>query len=228
MKKLLTLSLLLLSFPVFAQYTAKEIKKYKVNKITRLSMTRGDEAVQKSEIWYDSNGDDTAEYTGAELYRRTKYEYNPNGKVIGRTRYKADGKEIETSIYTYKPDGSYSISNTDKDFGMTDLTYSDKSGKTTKTVSPDRTERIYSYDAKGRLLKIKSKPNDSGGVVTDLQYTYNTKGQLIKEVNKGDYKWTKTYTYNAKGLIAKTKSITITDDVADPEVTVTYEYEFRK
>jgi YD repeat-containing protein len=228
MKKFLTLSFLLLSFSVFAQHTPQEIKKFKISKITKLSVTNGNETIQKDEIWYDNNGNDTVEYTGSEVYRRTKYEYNPKVQVIGRTRYKADGKEIETSVYTYKPDGSYTISNTDKDFGMTDLTYCDKSGKTTKMVSPDRTERIYSYDAKGRLLKIKSKPNDSGGVVTDLQYTYNAKGQLIKEVNKGDYKWTKTYTYNAKGLIAKTKSNTVTDDVADPEVTVTYEYEFRK
>lgn len=228
MQKFLTLSLLLISFSVFAQHTAQEIKKFKISKITRLYVTNGEEAVQKNEIWYDGNGNDTAEYTGAELYRRVKYEYNEKDHAISRTRFGADGKETETSVYNYKSDGSYTISNTDKNFGMTDLTYCDKSGKTTKMVSPDRTERIYSYDAKGRLLKIKSKPNDSGGVVTDIQYTYNAKGQLIKEVNKGDYKWTKSYTYNAKGLIAKTKTNTITDDVADPEVTVTYEYEFRK
>ena len=27
-----------------------------------------------------------------------------------------------------------------------------------------------------------------------IQYTYNANGQLIKEVSKGDYKWTQTYT----------------------------------
>jgi YD repeat-containing protein len=227
MKNYLTLSALLFSFSVFAQLTPQEIKKFKISKIIKLSVTHGEEAVQKNELWYDSNGNDTAEYNGAGLYRRTKYEYNPKGQVATRTRYKADGKETDTALYNYKPDGSYTISNTDKDFGMTDFTYYDKSGKITKTASPDGAERIYTYEGKGRLTKIKSK-SDNGGVVTDLQYTYNAKGQLIKEVSKGDYKWTKTCTYNAKGLIAKSKSNSVTDGVADPEVTVTYEYEFRK
>jgi YD repeat-containing protein len=228
MKKLLPLPALLLSLSVFAQHTSQEIKKYKISKITKLSVSNGEEAVQKNETWYDDNGNDTAEYTGTELYRRTKYEYNPKGHVVKRTRFRANGNEIETSVYNYKPDGSYTISNTDKDFGMTDLTYCDKSGKITKTVSPDRTERIYTYDAKGRLLRVKSQPNDNGGLVVDLQYTYNSKGQRIKDVNKGDYKWTRTYTYDAKGLISKSKSNSVTDGVADPELSTSYEYEFRK
>ena len=54
------------------------------------------------------------------------------GQVISRTRFGADGKETETAVYTYKADGSYTISNTDKNFGMTDLTYCDKAGKDNK------------------------------------------------------------------------------------------------
>jgi YD repeat-containing protein len=227
MKKNLTLSALLFSLSAFAQHTPQEIKKYKISKITKLSMTNGSEKKQKNEIWYDDQGNDTSEYMGGELYRRTKYDYNSKGQIVSRTRYKADGKETETAVYDYKPDRSYTISNTDKDFGMTDFTYHDKSGKIIKTASPDGTERVYIYDAKGRLLKAKSK-SDNGGVVTDLQYTYNAKGQLIKEVSKGDYKWTKTYTYDAKGLIAKSKSNAVTDAVADPEINTSYEYEFRK
>ena len=227
MKKLFTLSALLFSLFAFAQHTPQEIKKYKISKITKLSTTIGDEATRKNEIFYDAYGNDTAEYYGIDLYRRTSYEYNAKGQAVKRSRYKANGNEIETAVYNYKPDGSYTISNTDKEFGMTDLTYLDKTGKTTKTVSPDRTERIYSYDVKGRLLRIKSKSSDNGGVVTDLQYYYNPKGQLIKESSKGDYKWTTIYMYDAKGMISKSKLISITDDVADPEVTTTYEYEFQ-
>ena len=228
MKKLFTLSALLFTLSAFTQHTPQEIKKYKISKITKLSTTSGDETARRNEIFYDAYGNDTAEYYGADLYRRTKYEYNENGQAVQRTRYKPDGTEMETAVYNYKPDGNYTISNTDKEFGMTDLTYSDKTGKTTKTVSPDRSERIYSYDKKGRLLTIKSKPSDNGGVVVDIQYIYNPKGQLVKEVSKGDYKWTKTYTYDSKGMIAKTKNNSITDEVADPEVTTTYEYEFWK
>ncbi|MDP4263431.1 MAG: hypothetical protein Q8941_12970 [Bacteroidota bacterium] len=227
MKKLSTLFSLFASFSVFAQYTPREIRKFKISKITRLSVTNGSEA-QKEEIWYDAYGNDTAEYRAGEIYKRVKYEYNTKGQPIKSTSYHADGTEIESAAYTYKPDGSYAVSDTGKSFGTTGYTYYNKAGKITKTVSPDKTERIYSYDSKGRLLTIKSKPDDSGGVVTDIGYSYNPKGQLIKEVNKGDYKWTITYTYNAKGLIVKSKNISISDGVANPEVTVSYEYEFRK
>ena len=222
------LQFLLLNFSVtaFAQYTPQQIKKHKISKITKLTVTKGDETIHKTETWYDSNGNDTAEYSEGQLYRRTQYEFNQNGQVTNRTRYGADGKETETASYTYKADGSCTISNTDKSFGMTDLTYCDKAGKTTKTVSPDKSERIYTYDARGRLLKIRSKAGDNGGVVIDQQYTYNAKGQLIRIVSKGDYKWTATYTYNAKGLIAKSKSNSTTDGIADPERITAYEYEF--
>lgn len=228
MKKLLALSALLFSLSCLAQYTPQEIKKFKLAKLTTLAATKGNDAIQKNETWYDENGNDTAEYNNGELYRRTKYENNSKRQIITRTRYGADGKETETAVYEYKPDGSCIISNTDKSFGMTDLTYCDKAGKTTRTVSPDKTERIHDYDTKGKLLKIRSKASDNGGVVTDIQYTYNPKGQMIKEVSKGDYRWTNVFTYDAKGLIAKVKRNSITDGVADPEVNYTYEYEFRK
>jgi YD repeat-containing protein len=228
MKSCLALSVCLFSFSAFAQYIPQEIKKHKISKINKLTVTKGDETVRKTETWYDSNGNDTAEYNEGQLYRKTQYEFNQNGQVTSRTRFGADGKETETATYAYKPDGSCTISNTDKSFGMTDLTYCDKAGKTTKTVSPDKSERIYTYDARGRLLKIKSKAGENGAVVIDQQYTYNAKGQLIKIVSKGDYKWTATYIYNARGLIVKSKSSSVTDGVADPEITTTYEYEFSK
>jgi len=228
MKKLLTLSAVFYSLFAFAQHSPQEIKKLKISKLIKLSATKGQEIIQKTETWYDENGNDTAEYNGTGLYRRTSYVYNSKGQAISRTRYDAEGKETETAVYTYKADGSYTISNTDKSFGMTDLTYVDKAGKTTKTVSPDKSERIYSYDAKGRLLKIKSNTGDNGGVVIDQQYTYNAAGKLTKIVSKGDYKWTHVYSYNPKGMLTKTKINSVTDGVADPEVTYTYEYEFRK
>lgn len=227
MKKNLIVCSLLISVSAFAQYTPQEIKKNRISKITESSVTAGNPEQAKHETLYDANGYDTAEYLGSAIYRLTKYEYNEKGQIIKRSRYDGNRKETETAVYYYKSDGSYTVSNTDKDFGMTDLTYYDRSGKITKTRSPDGTERIYTYDAKGRLLTIKSKSNN-GGVVTDLQYSYNSKGQLIKEMSKGDYKRTKTYNYNSKGLITKSKSNSVTDGIADPEVTVSYEYSFSK
>jgi YD repeat-containing protein len=228
MKYLSVLFSLSASLSAFAQYAPQEIKKFRISKITKLSTTNGSEQTKKDEIWYDDKGNDTSESLDGEVYKRVKYEYNTKKQAVKSTSYHADGTEIETAIYTYKPDGSYMIGNTDKSFGMTDYTYYNKAGKKTKSVSPDKTERAYSYDAKGRLLSIKSKPDDSGAVVTDIQYAYNAKGQITREVNKGDYKWTKTYTYDGKGLIAKCRNNSVTDGVADPEVTSSYEYEFLK
>jgi YD repeat-containing protein len=227
MKRLSALSLLLLSVCCFAQYTTQEIKIFKISKITTLSVTKGDETIQRHETLYDEYGNDTAEFNGDEVYRRTKYEYNSKKQVVSRTRYSADGKETETAVYDYKPDGIVILSNTDKNFGMTDLTYWDKTGRMTKTVSPDGTERAHTYNTKGKLLTIKSKSNN-GGVVTDIQYTYNAKSQILKEVSKGDYKWTSVFSYDNKGMIAKVKRNSVTDGVADPEITTTYEYEFAR
>jgi YD repeat-containing protein len=228
MKTISTLFSLFASVSLFAQYSQKEIKKFKLSKMTTLAVTTGSDAVQKNEIFYDDKGNDTAEYSNGQLVRRTTYEYNSKGQVVKRIRYKADDKEIETAEYAYKPDGSYTISNTDKDFGMTDITYCDKSGKTTKKVSPDKSERSYTYDAKGRLLRTKSNAVDNGGVIVDIQETYNANGQLFKEISKGDYKWTRTYSYNSKGMVTKCHNTSMTDGVADPEVNYSYEYEFSK
>ena len=228
MKRMLTLYGLLLSFFSFAQHSPQDIKKHKITKVTKLSVTKGDETIHKTETLYDNNGNDTAEYVEGVLTRRTKYEYDSKGQALNRTRYDSEGNEIETAVYTYQNDGSILVSNTDKSFGMTDLTYIDKTGKTTRTISPDRTEKVYTYDGRGRLLKIKSKPGDNGGVATDQQYTYNSGGQLIRATGKGDYKWTETYKYDNRKLLISTKINSITDGVADPEVIRTYEYSFRK
>jgi YD repeat-containing protein len=228
MKRLLTLFPLLATFFAFSQYTSREIKNLKITRVVKSSQTKGQETVQRNETWYDEYGNDTAEYNNGELFRRTKYEYNPKGQVLSRTRYDATGSETETAVYAYKPDGTCTVSNTDKSFGMTELTYCDKGGRTTKTVSPDNSERIYTYDSNGRLAKVKSKESDNGGVMVDIQYHYNPKGQLIKEVSKGDYKWTSSYTYNAGGMVSKVKRNSVTDGAPDPEVITTYEYEFQK
>jgi YD repeat-containing protein len=228
MKRLLTLFPLFVSFFAFSQYTSREIKKLKIGRVVKLSQTKGKEAVQKNETWYDENGNDTAEYNNGELYRRAKYEYNQKGQVLSRIRYDAAGHETETAIYTYNPDGTCTVSNTDKSFGMTELTYCDKEGRTIKTVSPDNSQRIYTYDSNRRLAKVKSKESDNGGVVVDIKYFYNPKGRLIKEVSKGDYKWTTVYIYNTGGLVSKVKRNSVTDGVADPEVIISYEYEFQK
>lgn len=228
MKKLLALFTLFVSFSLCAQYTPQQIRKFRISKMTTLATTAESDELQKNEIFYDDKGNDTAEYKNGQLSRRTQYEYNSEGQVVKRIRYKPDGNEMETAVYVYKPDGSCTISNTDKNFGMTDVTYCDKTGRTTKTVSPDKSEKIYTYDAKGHLIHVKSKAADNGGLIVDIQSSYNANGRLTREVSKGDNKWTRIYSYNARGLITKCKNNSVTDGVADPEVTYSYEYEFLK
>jgi YD repeat-containing protein len=226
MKSLLFFCGLFISFLVFAQYSPQEIKKYKISKVIKISVNGDASETQKQEKLYDSYGNDTATYLDGQLYMRSVYEYNEKGQPAKRITYNFSGNENETALYEYNPDGTFIISNTDKQFEMTDFTYYDKQGRITKTVSPDKAEKIYSYNLKGQLIGIKSKPGN-GGVLVNIQYTYNPKGQLIKEASIGEYKWTLTYTYNAKGLIAKTKNISIMDGVAEPGSVSSYEYEFR-
>ena len=111
------------SFPliVFSQYTTQEIKKYKIGKIIKTTVNEDSSETQKQEIFYDNKGNDTATYLDGQRYKYSIYEYNAKGQAIKRITYDHDGSENETAVYSYKPDGSYVISNTDKQFGMTDL-----------------------------------------------------------------------------------------------------------
>jgi uncharacterized protein RhaS with RHS repeats len=226
MKKFTAFICLLFSVSIFAQYTPQEIKKYKIAKIIKFSANKDASETQKQEKLYDRYGNDTATYLDGQLYMRSVYEYNEKGQPAKSITYNFSGGENETAVYDYKADRSFSISNTDKQFGMTDYTYYDKAGRVTKTKMPDGSERIYTYDPQGRLMKLKSKPGDDG-VLVDIQYTYNSKGQLIKETSKGEYKWTTTNTYDAKGLLIKSVTASSQDGVVTKS-TNTYKYEFWK
>jgi len=226
MKKLTLILSVLFSAGIFAQNNPQEIKKYKINKIIKLSANTDSSETWNQMILYDRNGNDTATYLGDSLYMRSVYEFNSKGKIAKKTTYQYDGKEVEVSEYIYKTDGSYTISNKDKSYGMTDYTYYDKTGKITKTQSPDGAQRIYTYSANGKLVGIKSKPGGDG-VLSDIKYTYNSKGQCLKEVSNGEYKWTTTNTYDLRGLLITS----ITTSIDGEEETKTYsrfEYEFWK
>ncbi len=226
MKTITIFICLIFSLSLSAQYNPEEIVKYKIKKIIKISTNTDSSETQKQEKLYDRNGNDTATYLDGQLYTTSKYEYNAKNRPIKRITYEHEGSERETAIYDYKPDGSFIISNTDKQFGMTDFIYHDKNGKITKTRIPDGSERLYTYDAKGRLLKIKTKPGGDG-VLVDLQYTYNSKGQLMKEASMGEYKWTTTHTYNSKDLLIRSVTATSEDGVITKRYN-SYEYEFWK
>jgi len=224
MKSFGTIICFMFSINIFGQYSFKEIKKYKISKIIKESYNTDSSESQTTETLYDRNGNDTAIFMDGQLYKHSIYKYNSKSQAVKSVTSKPDGSEMETAAYTYKPDGCYTISNTDKTYGLTDHVYYDKTGKITKTQSPDGAERIHTYDATGKLMKIKTKPGDDG-ILTDIQYTYNRKGQCVKEINNGEYKWMTTYTYDTRGLI--NKAVTQYPDDGTKSY-YSYEYEFWK
>lgn len=226
MKIILLSSLLLFSVSAAAQYTASEIKKFKISKIIMTSVSENNP--EENEVYitqYDKNGNETASFVGDRPSTTTKYEYSAQGKILKSVNYQSDGKEIENSVYTYAADGSYKVTTTDKDFGLVDYEWYNASGKKTKAQSPDGSQRIYSYDAKGNLTGIKTGNKVEGAYVVDIRFTYNNKNQLVRELNKGDYSWDIKYEYNAKGLIAKEIKISGGEDY-QIKTTTEYSYEF--
>src|SRR5882672_2278998 len=91
MQKLWTLSVFFISIQVCAQYSPKEIKKFKISEITKLTAADGSEAVEKTETRYDINGNDTAQYINGEIIKRKKYEYNEKNQALNCISYGGDG-----------------------------------------------------------------------------------------------------------------------------------------
>ena len=174
---------------------------------------------------YDKNGNETATFVGEQPNTKTKYEYSSQGKVQKSVKTRADGTELSVSVYSYEADGSYKISTTDKTFGMVDYEWFNTSGLKIRTQSPDGARRIYSYDAKGNLMGIRTEKADEGATLVDISFTYNNKNQLIREVNTGEYSWDNKYEYNTKGLITKAIKVSGGEDYKMKTVTV-YSYEF--
>jgi len=225
MKKIILFLVVCGSLHVSAQYTTKEIQRYKISKLTQKSYYPDVNTSLLFEYYYDAMGNDTAEYVDGHVYKSYKYEFK-NNRIASRTTYDANGNESESSTYDYKPDGTYVISNTDKAYSMTDYAYFDKLGNETKSVSPDGGQIIYTYDTKGRLTSIKSKPG-TNGTKTDILYIFDTKGRRLKEVSKGEFEWTATYSYDSKGMISKVISIPPVGDTPIEKKTVIYAYEYR-
>lgn len=218
--KFLLILFLLLAVNARGQYTPADIVKHK---IAMMSTKSGE---YKTSIYYDQWGNDTAHYINGEIYQRKTHTYK-DGKLESTSIFSASGEEYSKSTYTYNADGSSVATNKDADFGMTDYTYFDKAGRILKTVVPDGSERIYSYDKSGKLLTIKTKPMKDAAIV-DVTYKYDSKNRMIKETSNGDFKWSNTYSYNENGLI-KNKTVSYVDEYGAKKSSVTqYTYKLRK
>ncbi|MES2430493.1 MAG: hypothetical protein V4556_06110 [Bacteroidota bacterium] len=202
-KFLITLISFIISINVFAQRPIPaEIKTKKIKKIITTHQEQGSEISTKSETYYDAQGNDTAEYSGG---LRTWYyviEYNKNVKPTKITEYNADGTQKGITIYSYKPDGSYTSTFTDEQFGMKDVDLYNKDGQILQSTIPDGTVIKYVYNSKKLLIKKFSIPKN-GGVKFTEQFTYDAKNKMTSKKREGDYPGTEKYEYDSKGLLKK-------------------------
>ncbi|MBC7875304.1 MAG: hypothetical protein H7Y01_14985 [Ferruginibacter sp.] len=228
MKQVILLACLFMAAQLAAQHTQQEIKKYRISKIVKHSVTSDAENIDKFETRFDRNGNETAIYLNEEYITKSVNQYNKAGRLTKVTGYDMLGDSAETSwaVYTYNADGSYKVSALHPGHETPELMWYDKTGRLTRTLEPDKKEDIYKYDGGGKLTSVKTKPG-SYGDVTDLKYSYNTKGQRSKEVSEGTYRWTRTYSYDTKGMLSKVVTVG-TDEGVNTTTTDTYQYEFWK
>ncbi|MBK8611329.1 MAG: hypothetical protein IPL84_15665 [Chitinophagaceae bacterium] len=223
MKYCYLLVLVCLGFGTMAQLpTASEIKKLKIKKITRQNAENNTPA-GKTEWYYNSNGDDTATYHYGNRYNTKTIEYDDRQRIKTETEFSDEGAERSTTVYTYNPDESFTAVNTDKQYKLKNTYVYDKKGREIANTIPDGSVRHSEYNAKGQLIKYYAEAKN-GGIAINNTYTYNNKGKLVSQVNKGDYPSSTIYEYDAKGLL---KKITITegDETKGTEETV-YLYEY--
>jgi YD repeat-containing protein len=229
MKLVIVLACLFMAAHLEAQHSPQEIKKFRISKILKQSVTSDADNIDNFETRYDRNGNETAIYLNEEYITKSVNQYNKAGRLAKVTGYDMLGDSAEASwaVYTYNADGSYKVSALHSGHETPESMWYDKTGRLTRTLEPGIKEDIYKYDASGKLTSVKTKPGTSTGDVTDLKYSYNTKGQRSKEVSEGTYRWTRTYSYDTKGMLSKVVTVG-TDEGVNTTTTDTYQYEFWK
>ena len=229
MKYFLPLLCLFLSAQLYAQHTPQEIKKFKISKILRNQASNGTTGVDHYDTRYDKHGNETATYIDGVIYTKFVYEYGKDGKPIKATEYSSEETNDPSFVYDYiyNTDGSYTVKNTHMGFTVFSYEWYDKDGRVIKTKNSSDIEELYTYDAAGKLLSIKTKPGVSADDATDLTYVYNAKGQRIKEISSAAYPGTRTYSYDARGILSKVVTV-YSQDGKKVTLTDTYKYEFWK
>jgi len=214
---------------LFAQHTPQEIKNFKISKILRESVSSDAPAsFEKYDDRYDKSGNQIATYIDGQQFTRSVNEYDNAGRLVKTTLYGTTGTGNEATsntVYTYSADGSCVSKLTDLNFKTVAYQWFDNAGRIVKTMTPEKIEDIYTYNAAGQLISIITKPGTSNGDITDLKYTYNTKGQRSKEVSAGSYPWTRMYTYDIKGMLSKVVTVSSEEGVTI-KTTDTYKYAF--
>lgn len=206
MRNLLLLLFCLPAITMLAQHSPAEIKKFKISKILKNSISSDSKSIEKYDTRYDKYGNETAGYIDGEQFSKYSNQYNKEGKLLKIIEYSVPGPGTEitsSTVFSYNADGSSTSKTTHTSFDGEDYKWFDKDGRLAKTMSAQKMEEFYTYDAKGKLMSIKTKPGTTEGDIADFKYFYNAKGQRIKEISGGSYPWTRTYTYDTKGILLK-------------------------
>lgn len=203
--------------------SAAEIKKHKIKKITRQDQ-ENKTATGRVEWYYNSQGDDTATYYYGKRTNYKTIEYDEKNRIKTVKEFSDAGAERETTIYTYKADGSFVSVNTDKQYGMSIRDEYNSKGLKISSVIPDGSVHRYEYNHKSQLVKKYAEPRN-GGMEFTFTYRYNAKGQMTEEISTGDFPSKSKFEYNEKGLLKKS-TISEGPDSEEPEIRV-YLYEYR-
>ncbi len=219
----LILVLIGISFNGIAQMpAATEIKKLKIKKITSQDQANSS-AAGRTEWYYNNHGDDTATFRYGKRSNYKIIEYDTKQRIKTVKEFSDAGAERETTVYTYKPDGSFVSVNTDKQFGMKNTIIYDTKGREISHTIPDGSIWHSVYNSKGQLIKFYAEVKNGGMEINNL-YTYNAKGQMVKEEKKGEYQAVNTFEYDAKGLLKK--SINTTGSDSDDKRITVYQYSY--
>ena len=157
--------------------------------------------IDKSTYAYDEAGNEIecVEYFGDELYRRTEYEYDTAGKLVGYTVYNGNGDMCgyQTHTYEYDEEGNvmkdvtfgYDTANADSSMGSWHYSYEyqyDKAGNMVKRISYITDDEYFmsewEYDEKGRLLTEIEYYDDGVSIRTKDEYEYDSDGKRIKRI----------------------------------------------
>jgi len=202
---------------------AAEIKNNKIKKITATYKYSGEPDIIVATYYYNENGDDTAYYDNGNRTYYNVIDYNRKLQPLTISKFFPDGKAMDKTVFTYKPDGSFTSVNTDTQFGMKVTENYDKKGRLMSHSIPDGTVIKYVYNAKGQLTSSYSIPA-RGEKKATTSYTYNPKGKMISSATKGAFNSKITYEYDTKGLLKKSTSSSVSESGEKHVSTVEYDY----
>ena len=205
------------------ELTATEIKNNRIKKISIRSITKGQTDTLHSIYYYDENGYDTANYSNGERKYYRVVSYNRKLQPLTITKFFPDGTEIDKTVFTYKPDGSFMGVNTDKMYGMKVTEAYDKKGHRLSFSIPDGTVIKYSYNANGQLMSSSSNASQ-GEKKRTTKYIYNKTGKLASSVNTGEYNSKTMYEYNGQGLLKMSTRTSVSQSGEKYIATQEYEY----